>query len=170
MDKVTVPLSAKAIKDIRYVGLRFWCANQNPPLEYRDIEQALCNMALSAAPADQINAAPQMTETARLGDDVSAACSERPQSSITSAGAAPDAALPVEETRSVTGVPGEFCLDRTLPADRPASEYKALYHELLYQVGKKHPGESRHETALRYLRNAETSGDSTACKATGSAK
>lgn len=29
------------------------------------------------------------------------------------------------------------------------------YHELLYQVGNKYDGESRHETALRYIRMAE---------------
>ena len=34
-------------------------------------------------------------------------------------------------------------------------DYKILYMELLYQVGKKHPGETRHETALRYLKRAE---------------
>ena len=31
----------------------------------------------------------------------------------------------------------------------------ALYRELLFAVGKKWPGESRHETALRYIRRAE---------------
>ena len=30
------------------------------------------------------------------------------------------------------------------------------YNELLFQVAYKHPGESRHETALRYIRQAET--------------
>jgi hypothetical protein len=30
-----------------------------------------------------------------------------------------------------------------------------LYHELLYSVASKYPGESRHETALRYIRQAE---------------
>jgi len=30
-----------------------------------------------------------------------------------------------------------------------------LYYELLYAVGKKAPGETRHETALRYIRSAE---------------
>jgi hypothetical protein len=29
------------------------------------------------------------------------------------------------------------------------------YHELLYAVGTKYSGESRHETALRYIRQAE---------------
>lgn len=30
-----------------------------------------------------------------------------------------------------------------------------LYSELIDAVGSKHPGESRHETALRYIREAE---------------
>lgn len=34
---------------------------------------------------------------------------------------------------------------------------KEKYYELLYQVSMKHPNESRHETALRYLKNAEIS-------------
>ena len=34
-------------------------------------------------------------------------------------------------------------------------DYRALYHELIYQVGIKHPDETRHQTALRYLKNAE---------------
>lgn len=34
-------------------------------------------------------------------------------------------------------------------------DYKTLYHELLYAVGNHYPGESRHETALRYIRRAE---------------
>ncbi len=35
------------------------------------------------------------------------------------------------------------------------AEKDRLYHELLYQVGNKYPNESRHETALRYLKRAE---------------
>ena len=31
----------------------------------------------------------------------------------------------------------------------------ALYRELLYQVETKYPGETRHDTALRYIRQAE---------------
>jgi hypothetical protein len=34
-------------------------------------------------------------------------------------------------------------------------DYKSLYFELLFAVGHKHPGESRHQTALRYIRQAE---------------
>lgn len=30
------------------------------------------------------------------------------------------------------------------------------YHELLYAVGNKYPGESRHDTALRYIQQAES--------------
>jgi two-component SAPR family response regulator len=30
-----------------------------------------------------------------------------------------------------------------------------LYHELLYAVGSKYPNETRHQTALRYIREAE---------------
>jgi hypothetical protein len=35
------------------------------------------------------------------------------------------------------------------------NETSRLYHELLYNVSIKHPNESRHETALRYIRQAE---------------
>lgn len=42
---------------------------------------------------------------------------------------------------------------------------RALYEELLYQVATKHPGESRHETAKRYIRNAENRPDSTEAEA-----
>jgi len=34
-------------------------------------------------------------------------------------------------------------------------EVKAKYYELIYAVGIKHPGETRHETALRYIKQAE---------------
>lgn len=34
-------------------------------------------------------------------------------------------------------------------------DYKKLYHELIMNVGKKFSGESRHETALRYIKNFE---------------
>lgn len=36
-----------------------------------------------------------------------------------------------------------------------AATYKVLYEELIYAVGSKWPGESRHETALRYIKEAE---------------
>jgi hypothetical protein len=34
-------------------------------------------------------------------------------------------------------------------------DYKALYHELIYQVEQKHPDESRHETAKRLIQNSQ---------------
>ena len=34
-------------------------------------------------------------------------------------------------------------------------DYKALYHELLYAVASKWPDETCHQTALRYIMNAE---------------
>lgn len=38
-------------------------------------------------------------------------------------------------------------------------EVEAKYHELLYAVGNKYPDETRHETALRRIRNGETLGE-----------
>ena len=37
-----------------------------------------------------------------------------------------------------------------------------LYKELIYAVANKSPGESRHQTALRYIRNAEKGSDNAA--------
>lgn len=39
---------------------------------------------------------------------------------------------------------------------------EGLYNELLYAVGSKHAGETRHQTALRYIQRAEVSDDHTA--------
>ena len=36
----------------------------------------------------------------------------------------------------------------------------AKYQELLYAVAQKFPGETRHETALRYIRRAESASSS----------
>lgn len=36
-----------------------------------------------------------------------------------------------------------------------ADRWKALYHELLWSVESVHEGETRHETALRYIRERE---------------
>jgi hypothetical protein len=38
---------------------------------------------------------------------------------------------------------------------RTKEEIEALYNELLFHVGNKFPGETRHQTALRYIKNAE---------------
>ncbi len=40
----------------------------------------------------------------------------------------------------------------------PAAPAQPLYEELLFSVGNKHPGETRHQTALRYIRQAESAG------------
>lgn len=51
----------------------------------------------------------------------------------------------------------DLYLARSLPpTDAPrVRELQAKYNELLFAVARKHAGESRHETALRYIRNAE---------------
>lgn len=45
---------------------------------------------------------------------------------------------------------------------------KADYHELIMAVGNKYPNETRHQTALRYIKNAEDSGDNRPCDARAS--
>lgn len=54
-------------------------------------------------------------------------------------------------TRHTANAGGE----RTSPPPCSASDVSAKYNELLYAVARKFPGESRHETALRYIRQAE---------------
>ena len=44
--------------------------------------------------------------------------------------------------------------DGETPAQQ-AARWKSCYHELIMAVGNKYEGESRHETALRYIRQAE---------------
>ena len=62
-----------------------------------------------------------------------------------------------------------FCeADQTAKVDAMFAEIKrlrALYNDLIMCVGNKHPGESRHETAKRYLINAESPVISTASAA-----
>lgn len=41
-------------------------------------------------------------------------------------------------------------------ASAPRADYHDKYFELIYAVGNIHQGETRHETALRYIRQAET--------------
>jgi hypothetical protein len=43
---------------------------------------------------------------------------------------------------------------KQLKADRDA--LRDLYNELLFSVGNKYPNETRHQTALRYITQAET--------------
>lgn len=40
-------------------------------------------------------------------------------------------------------------------ASATAKDYEKLYHELLFAVGNRYSGETRHHTALRYILNAE---------------
>lgn len=48
------------------------------------------------------------------------------------------------------------CMFKELPALPPEpSSVQDLYNELLYAVARKFPGETRHQTALRYIREAE---------------
>ena len=51
--------------------------------------------------------------------------------------------------------------DRTTDQPSTGVDYKALYRELLYAVASKYPGESRHDTALRYIRDREILRDTT---------
>ena len=56
--------------------------------------------------------------------------------------------------------------DSTPAQTTSALDYKALYHDLLMQVARKHPEETRHETARRYIQQAER-GDDTLKTAAG---
>jgi len=48
----------------------------------------------------------------------------------------------------------QYRLDR---ANERIAELERKYHELLFSVGNKYPHETRHETALRYIKQAEIS-------------
>ena len=43
----------------------------------------------------------------------------------------------------------------------------AYYNELLYAVAQKWPGETRHQTALRYIQNAERGSNQTQASQSG---
>jgi hypothetical protein len=49
--------------------------------------------------------------------------------------------------------------------DERIEELEAKYHELLYAVERKHPGQTRHETALSYIQAVENIGKSSEAKA-----
>ena len=53
------------------------------------------------------------------------------------------------------GTPYCGCTGSAPVSAQPPRDVSELYHELLYAVGRKFPGESRHETALRYIRDTE---------------
>ncbi len=50
--------------------------------------------------------------------------------------------------------------ERARSAERRLAECQTQYHELLYQVSMKYPNETRHETALRYLKEREQNNNS----------
>ncbi len=50
-------------------------------------------------------------------------------------------------------------IDRLEQKTEEAEKYKGLYYELIFAVGNKWEGETRHETALRYIKQAETGSD-----------
>lgn len=52
---------------------------------------------------------------------------------------------------------------RCLRFQTERDEARKLYNDLLFAVGSKHPGESRHETARRYILNAESLIDGPSC-------
>lgn len=57
--------------------------------------------------------------------------------------------------------PVQFFVARAgaVPPERPQARYEEAYFELIYAVGMKHPNETRHQTALRYIRQAEEPSD-----------
>lgn len=52
---------------------------------------------------------------------------------------------------------GDLILEaqRALDAEAARDRLRELYEELIYAVGNKYEGESRHQTALRYIKRAE---------------
>jgi hypothetical protein len=63
--------------------------------------------------------------------------------------------MPARSPVPNAGGEGRELCERTSPPPCSASDVSAKYNELLYAVARKFPGESRHETALRYIRQAE---------------
>jgi hypothetical protein len=51
-----------------------------------------------------------------------------------------------------------------------AHPLQKLYYELLFAVARMHPNETRHQTALRYIRQAESSGEDSCEAAHGNTK
>lgn len=43
------------------------------------------------------------------------------------------------------------------------TDYKKLYYSLVMLVGNKYPGESRHDTAARYIMQAESQNNTPQC-------
>ena len=59
-----------------------------------------------------------------------------------------------------------FLQGRAKPAQEEITDAER-YKELIYAVGNKYPNESRHETALRYIKRAESNTSGPACASKG---
>lgn len=82
-----------------------------------------------------------------------------PAEGVWSEGKVPETKLDIRSTPPQSpGVEGETDLEKKVK-----EVVEGLYHELIYAVGSKYPDESRHQTALRYIRSAERG--SGACQA-----
>ena len=55
---------------------------------------------------------------------------------------------------AIRGITDARVAEANADADKLA-ELREKYNELLYAVGNKHPDETRHQTALRYIQQAE---------------
>jgi hypothetical protein len=60
----------------------------------------------------------------------------------------------VDRLRKFCGVPAAVQREAASMLER-LEGVEQKYNELLYAVATKHPGETRHETALRYIRERE---------------
>lgn len=59
-----------------------------------------------------------------------------------------------------TGPDGQYGQSVVYLPGREAADIRSKYDELIYAVESAFPNETRHETALRYIREAETSSGS----------
>lgn len=63
--------------------------------------------------------------------------------------------LPEQVVKKFNSVSERYGFPERLGFHPGQEDYRRLYEELIYQVGFKYPDESRHQTALRYLKQAE---------------
>ena len=83
----------------------------------------------------------------------------------------PDCNCPIDKTTvCARGLPeqrsscGKFNDDEHVcPTLKEESEYKTKYYQLIMEVGNKYPNETRHETALRYIKESESNTSLSAC-------
>jgi hypothetical protein len=138
-----------------------WGVTDLPPVQPNDRFYEFVPM-YAAPPLDEAPADPDVHPTERAGKSPEAAD-----------GAVHDAIMrALDEAGIYQSVLRGMCVEVGLErfrdsierageaVQRPADgdrDYRALYEELLYAVGNKYPGESRHQTALRYIERAEQS-------------